>query len=57
MQREFKIGDKVTWDTVSGPKVGSIESEWNGWYIIRLENKKAIVADLSSLRLWNENST
>ena len=43
------IGDKVTWDFVQGPKTGVIESEWKGWFIVRMENGKSIVADKTSL--------
>lgn len=44
------IGNKVKWESVHGPKTGVIESEWNGWYIVRMGNGKCIVADISSLR-------
>lgn len=43
------IGDKVKWESVHGPKTGVIESKWKGWYIVRMENGKCIIAAETSL--------
>lgn len=52
----MSIGDKATWDTVTGPKVGVIERFDEMGIVIRLPNKKAVIAHESSLKQWKDNS-
>lgn len=54
MQRRFNIGDKVTWMTVNGPKVGAIERLQENGILVRLPSGKCIIANETSLHLWKE---
>lgn len=47
---EFKVGDRVCWDTVNGPKTGVIEEFTARGIRIRLPDGKLIYAHETSLK-------
>ena len=47
---EFKIGDRVSWDTVNGPKTGEIEAFTERGIKICLPNGKCVYAHETSLK-------
>ena len=51
----MSIGDKVTWDTVTGPKVGRIRRFTEGGIVISLPGGKIVIAHESSLKQWKDN--
>lgn len=50
MHEGFRIGEKVSWMTVNGPRTGRIEAITEKGITICLGNGKTIVADFRSLK-------
>lgn len=43
------IGETISWMTVNGPKTGVVERSDGERHLVRLENKKAVIVDFSSV--------
>lgn len=44
------IGDRVTWETVNGPRSGIVEDKRTLGYLVRLDSGKCVIVNEKSIK-------